>query len=781
MIHNLRMTNFRRHTDTELEFGDATQLLAITGNNGTGKSTIVEAVQYALFGESRHGRRHLARMVRRGAEFSGMEVSMTFSVGKVTYRVVRRYDSGKSTATLYVDENPVEESPDAVTRYISRVTSLDSTGFRAAVTATQGDVEGIAELPAAQRRKLISRLLRHDAINVAAGKARDEGNRETSIWRAMSSGQDPDELHRDVEAAQSAEKEAVESVRDAEQAIADIDRQLTATFDVDSRWQEAQLALARAEATAAAADDEVARSRADLAALHVPDEVPKPGRPAGDVAELISDARANLARAEAAAGLRKAADTTKASIEACEGQLAAVAIKVGDATPATASSDVTRAATRIDDTEQQLQAIEARLETSREEHTTLSVKIGGLDERTRRAGELGDVCDTCEQKISDEHKHTQQDQRDAERARLAEQLEAVTANGKTLAGQASGMKGELAKLRGVRDAALKHQNMVVSEFRSRKEIAARMKSLQVQLAEMPDSGPVDDVDALKSEVAKLQSEKSDATKAELALATRRDALQRLADLEALVGRAEERAKVGRAQVDKARPGNELTVAYEHRKEILETRAAEQELLSEVSKEAALAGERIRSAERAVKDAQARRDEAQEHRRRADIASKSSEALTRTAKAMAQQAAPALETELAQVLAHMSEGRFSNVRVSDDYEITVEDDGEFQPLQEFSGGQRVMIALATRLALANIVGERQGGGGLGFLILDEVFGSQDEERREAILSSLRSMRAMYGQVFLISHVGNFEDVADQVLDVQEQFDDDENRTCQVIPV
>ena len=50
---------------------------------------------------------------------------------------------------------------------------------------------------------------------------------------------------------------------------------------------------------------------------------------------------------------------------------------------------------------------------------------------------------------------------------------------------------------------------------------------------------------------------------------------------------------------------------------------------------------------------------------------------------------------------------------------MEDDGKFEPLSELSGGERVLLALATRLALSAVVAGRHAGGGAGFLVLDEI--------------------------------------------------------------
>jgi DNA repair exonuclease SbcCD ATPase subunit len=135
--------------------------------------------------------------------------------------------------------------------------------------------------------------------------------------------------------------------------------------------------------------------------------------------------------------------------------------------------------------------------------------------------------------------------------------------------------------------------------------------------------------------------------------------------------------------------------------------------------------------------------------------------------------PALEGAIANLLATMSEGRFTQVSVSQDYEIRVEDDGKLRPLSELSGGEADLVALATRLALAQIVSERHGSGGAGFLILDEPLGSQDPLRRRSILAGLRALRGTYDQIFLISHIDGIEDAADTVVNISAS--DDRNET------
>jgi exonuclease SbcC len=50
---------------------------------------------------------------------------------------------------------------------------------------------------------------------------------------------------------------------------------------------------------------------------------------------------------------------------------------------------------------------------------------------------------------------------------------------------------------------------------------------------------------------------------------------------------------------------------------------------------------------------------------------------------------------------------------------------------------------------------QRGADPGLIILDEVFGSQDVDRRQALLEHFRQLETVFGQVFIVSH---FDDVA-----------------------
>jgi len=106
------------------------------------------------------------------------------------------------------------------------------------------------------------------------------------------------------------------------------------------------------------------------------------------------------------------------------------------------------------------------------------------------------------------------------------------------------------------------------------------------------------------------------------------------------------------------------------------------------------------------------------------------------------------------------GKYSLLKIDDDFNIQVEDGANFYPISRYSGGEIDMIAVSVRVAISEYL-MRFGpdGESYSFLILDEVFGSQDQEHREKMIQMLRSLEERFPQIIAISHIS----------DVQGQFD------------
>jgi len=69
----------------------------------------------------------------------------------------------------------------------------------------------------------------------------------------------------------------------------------------------------------------------------------------------------------------------------------------------------------------------------------------------------------------------------------------------------------------------------------------------------------------------------------------------------------------------------------------------------------------------------------------------------------------------------------------------------------------------RLAISQMIAERAGQP-LSLLVLDEIFGSLDESRRQHVLALLRRLGDRFPQVILITHIEQVRDGLDRVIRV-----------------
>jgi DNA repair protein SbcC/Rad50 len=113
--------------------------------------------------------------------------------------------------------------------------------------------------------------------------------------------------------------------------------------------------------------------------------------------------------------------------------------------------------------------------------------------------------------------------------------------------------------------------------------------------------------------------------------------------------------------------------------------------------------------------------------------------------------PRLGEYASDLIERMSNGRYNRLSFDTNYAPALYDgDLEKFPVEKFSGGERDIAALAARIALSQLLAAR-GGHAIGFIVLDEVFGSLDNERRTLVLDALAAMRDIIPQLFIISHV------------------------------
>ncbi len=126
--------------------------------------------------------------------------------------------------------------------------------------------------------------------------------------------------------------------------------------------------------------------------------------------------------------------------------------------------------------------------------------------------------------------------------------------------------------------------------------------------------------------------------------------------------------------------------------------------------------------------------------------------------VAEQLGPRIADYAGELIDRVTNQKYSRVELDQDYGLEIYDGDECFPLSSFSGGERDVFALCARLALSRVIGG-QAVNRPRFLVLDEVFGSLDQERRRQLLDMLGRLTQDsedFRQLFVISHVEDVQE-------------------------
>ena len=127
-------------------------------------------------------------------------------------------------------------------------------------------------------------------------------------------------------------------------------------------------------------------------------------------------------------------------------------------------------------------------------------------------------------------------------------------------------------------------------------------------------------------------------------------------------------------------------------------------------------------------------------------------------------APRISDIASNMYAQITKGKYQHIEVSNDFDFYIYDEGKKYPIERFSGGEIDLANLVLRIAISKTLSELSGASSVEFLAFDEVFGSQDESRRMEILEAFHTIKEQYRQIFLISHEMEIKEMFERVVEV-----------------
>ncbi len=238
------LTSFKTSQEIDLSELD---LFVITGPTGSGKSSILDAITFALYGNIPRVNSHELRdLISHGSSY--MRVCLDFQVDGTLYRVARRMGKNSHQATLerVEGDSSVTEVEQGgirtVNERLERIVGLDFKAFTKAVLLPQGAFHEFLQGEVGERRRILMRLLELGRYDAAGQAARREATRLDAIIGERSSLIESNyadatkerlveleaavtaarDHHRKVEQVKKEAKKIAETASDAERNIASL-------------------------------------------------------------------------------------------------------------------------------------------------------------------------------------------------------------------------------------------------------------------------------------------------------------------------------------------------------------------------------------------------------------------------------------------------------------------------------------------------------------------------------------------------------------------------------
>ncbi len=175
--------------ETEICF-TGPSIWALCGANGAGKSTIFDAMLFALYGEHRMGKQNVEALIHREAE--SFIVEFDFALGENVYRVKRTASQKKKGTMLALHLSgpdapvpgragaqpcPGTETKNGFDAWVLRTVGLNANTFRVAVLLMQGQSDVLLKLGGAEKHDVLTQIIdlsRYEALCKLAGSKQKE-------------------------------------------------------------------------------------------------------------------------------------------------------------------------------------------------------------------------------------------------------------------------------------------------------------------------------------------------------------------------------------------------------------------------------------------------------------------------------------------------------------------------------------------------------------------------------------------------------------------------------
>jgi DNA repair protein SbcC/Rad50 len=786
VLKRIKLNNYRRFRSLELEFPE--NLIGIVGKNGVGKSSLLEAVGWALYGTRIVRTDKQDMRTQSMADNSVCSVELDFSYGGQDYRIVRKI-KGKNAAVEASLSRAGAADPEAVqergvNEYINNLLKLDYQSFLVSVFARQKELAALSSMQPEERRRSLVRLIGIDAIDAARERVRQDRKEQSKYLDGLRAGLEDitvlEGRSRELNEKLSAQEQDVTRLETALQQkrddLAKSKTQFEALSQLRDRYHALETRLARIQSQIQEAEKTCEKRRQEQPIIEQAEQEWQALQPT--LAELES-IRTTLTEWD-----QKALQHTRK--EALAQNLAQVQKLLTDKEQR--ERELTATVEQNHELEVKLVDIEKRvadLELDGDELRALltqcsgqldSAKRNGLEwtEKLQNLKKLGPQgkCPTCTQSLQghfqeaiaeiedkiqtlrEEYKEQKNRETTVQKQlqdwdknyragrqekenvikglaglqQVGKQLQALRQEKQSLQANVNDTKQQWQTVAAIEYDPVKHQQLQ-QRFKEIQKLEQKAGQLQERIARKA---------SLAEEILQLQS----------MLETLRTSLRDLVSDQNALHFQEEVYLATKKEIE-----NHGRVVEQAQSELMRAREG-----------AAACRQDLQTAQEAITANRQKRTQIDSLLESTHYLELLDVHFSRFRLELAGRIRPLLAHRASDLLAMTSSGRYQHMELDEDYNIHVYDGNKRFAIDRFSGGEQDLVNLCLRIAISQIVADRRGGAPINFIVLDEVFASQDEDRKQLILSALARLSTQFRQMFMITHVEAIRDALPVILHI-----------------
>lgn len=753
IIKKVELSNIQVHKHFVFE-PDQDGITAIRGANGTGKSTIVDSIAWGLFGTKPQGVARAVSLYREGAKFAEDKcyVRIWLNIDGRVLKIERRMldKHGKTECDIWEEFSNGEDitqkhqAGPAVSHsetFIRKTLKMDEKGFLTAILIQQKQVDKLISATTKERAQAIEKLTGISSITAALTEARKEFNarnkevKETTVDEAAFEKlkKEKENLDKELEQKKKDQSDLSSKLQESKENVSDLHEQVDEadkkTQDNEQNKERLTVLTTRIESfeenlvTAIEEKDEKKQQLTQIAA----------GANLSEITETLKNQKLELRQLTSAFDLNqsKADELTKKTRE-----YLAISEKAG--------KTIQEAEEGKEKAENKLLQISESMVKNREEIVSFETEIKKLNRAMKVLQHEDGQCPTCLQHVDDV-------------TNVVSLLKNQREDFENKKEECENKIEQLVQMKDRAEIVLDKFEVLVDALTQVDEIEESLKKLRKDKEDLQANITVIEGEVKVSEKIYNEARKQSEIKEEYDRMLSR--AQKIAErLNEMKGEKEELKKeIKSAGVMSASALSKLRKKYEDATEKNSHLSLQH---SNLSGDVRVVEEQLKNLDDNIKRQEKEINEYKELLKTVELSKATVSVLEEFRVDRINNSVPIIESYASDLMNRFTEGKFVGLKMDSKFNAKVVlSNGNERAVGSLSGGELSLASIALLISISMLL---NSSGGSNPIILDEVFVSQDSNRADLSISTIKEV--CQGQLIMIAHNESLDSVADKVVEL-----------------